>query len=635
MTPPQPLRIPFDTALDSHLSSESTIAEKLLQITNQTGPFRHLTEQRILDEDSGYDAGAPERQTALEKTEDAVQQRLEKLWASKESITKEWSRGLDELLTSLDFLSLLISKQSAAARAGISEGLQAQKVPAGSLEAKVVQAQTPLTATVKRDAQVARGWKAKGFESAHAKFTAASERLKTEAEREALFWAETARLQEDGWKISRHPRDSKAIGIHIGMDASAPHFKTRGFDILRQDDDGTVYLNQSAVSSSRKKLQIAIERHGRISGSAISNVTATATSSRTSESAALARDSLLEEELFHEASREALLLSNQDVTTRAQAIVFNLDQESKVILSYSTVGAHTALQTQNDDAIAHGIQICLKSSFIEALEHRQQSRMKKPSPITTRPRPTPELSILRPLITTMRHRLTIYSLQKQFLVLFREPFQQAGLSLGFETLPISRGNGQINGDVKLPTLLSNSNSNGLLLKLPGGKTVSIQIESSLDAPIYGTRYETDSVDFGYAKVARLSLNSEDTFLEAVRRILGLSVVNVITTASTPVGNWEVKMAQKGEMAFIRSGGEKRISALRARIQVLRGTVSLSVSAHAKDLEAGRAGVAVWSWSARRTTVAGNTEDVGIPGQQADKLSLLEVVSQLTSHLSQG
>ncbi|RMD41900.1 hypothetical protein DV735_g3234, partial [Chaetothyriales sp. CBS 134920] len=514
VVPPQPLMIPFDTPVESHLSSESDLAEKLLQITNQKGPFRQLTEQSILAGDSSYDSGSPERQTAVDKTEDAVQQRLERLWASKESITKEWSRGLDELLTSLDFLSLLISKQSVAARAGTSDGLRAQKVPAGSLEAKVIQAQTPLIATVKKEAQVARGWKAKGFESAHAKFTAASERLKKEAEREALFWAETARLQEDGWKISRHPRDSKAIGIHIGMDASAPQFKARGFDFLRQDDDGTVYLNQSGVTSSRKKLQIAIERHGRISGSAISNLMTGSTTSKTSESAALARDSLLEDELFYEASREARLLSNQDITTRAQAIIFKLDQESKVILSYSTPGPQTTLQIQSDEDIAQGILLCLKSLFIEALEHRQQSRMKKPGPITTTARSIPELSVLRPLITTIRHQSAVYSLQKQLLVLFQEPFRQAGLPLGFEILPISRQTGSITGDEKLHTLLSTSTRNDSLLILPDDRKVAIQIESSLDPPIYGTRYETEPVDFGYAKVARLSLNSEDAFLEA-------------------------------------------------------------------------------------------------------------------------
>ncbi|RMZ82901.1 hypothetical protein DV737_g1936, partial [Chaetothyriales sp. CBS 132003] len=622
--------IPFDNSLESRLSSEPTLAQQLLQITNQKGQFRNLTEQSILAEDSGDDAGASERQPELEQSEDAAQQRLERLWASKESMQKQWSRGLDELLTSLDFLSLLISKQSAAARAGISDGLQAQKVPVGSLEAKLIQAQAPLTSKVQRDAQVARRWKAKGFESAHSKFTAASARLKKEAEREALFWAETARLQEDGWKISRHPRDSKAVGIHIGMEASAPHFRTRGFDILRQDDDGIVYLDHSGLSNPQKRLHVAIERQGRICGSAISNVAVASTSNSTSESAALARDSLLEEELFYEASREARLISNQGISTRAQTIAFSLDQQSKVILSYVTHVPQTALPTQSYDAIAQGIRICLKSLFIESLESKQQSRTKRPSPMTTRPRSTPELAILRPLIASTRHQAAIYSIQKQFMTLFLEPFRQTGLHLDFETKPTSGESGRINGQGKLPALLSHPNRNDSLVTLPDDRKVSIYIESSLDPPIYGTRYQTESVDFGYAKVARLSLGSEDTFLEAVRRILSLSVVNVIRTESTPVdGSWEVKMAQKGEMAFIRLG-HKGVASLRARVQVLQGMVSLSVSSNAKDLETGRTAVVMWSWSAGRTNVTGNTEDVGIPRQQADKLSLLEVVSRLTS-----
>ncbi|RMZ87549.1 hypothetical protein DV736_g5221, partial [Chaetothyriales sp. CBS 134916] len=631
MSPPQPLMIPFDTPLKSRLSNESNLAQQLLQITNQKGPFRNLTEQSILAEDSGYDVDASERQTEFQKTEDTAQQRLERLWASKESMTKQWSRGLDELLTSLDFLSLLISKQSAAARASISDGLQAQKVPAGSLEAKVIQAQTPLTSKVQRDAQVAQGWKTKGFESAHAKFTAASVRLKKEAEREALFWAETARLQEDGWKISRHPRDSKAVGIHIGMEASAPHFKARGFDILRQDDDGSVHLDQSGLSNSQKRLHIAVERQGRICGSAISNVAVESTSSSTSKSAALARDSLLEEELFYEASREARLISSQDITTRAEAIAFSLDQELKVILSYATQVPQNALQTQSHDAIAQGIRICLKSLFIDALESKHQSRTKRPSPMTTKPRSTPELSILRPLVTSTRHQAAIYSVKKQFLALFLDSFRQTGLQLNFETKSASGEDGHTNGQGKLPALLSHSNKTDLLLALPDDRKVSIHIESSLDPPIYGIRYQIEPVDFGYVKVARLSLSSEDTFLEAVGRILSLSVVNVIRTGSTPVdGSWEVKMAQKGEMVFIRLG-QKRVVLLRARVQVLRGMVSLSVCSKAKDLETGGAGgVVMWSWSAGRTNVTGNTEDMGIPGQQADKLSLLEVVSRLSS-----
>jgi mediator of RNA polymerase II transcription subunit 17 len=117
----------------------------------------------------------------------------------------------------VDFVSLLLSKDTPRqAETSMSPFLK-QIAPLGSLNAEIVNPPPKPDSFTKDVSAVSRGWRIQNFNGAANKLLQAASRLETEVASETRYWNEVLTVKEKGWKISRLPRERQALGVQYGF----------------------------------------------------------------------------------------------------------------------------------------------------------------------------------------------------------------------------------------------------------------------------------------------------------------------------------------------------------------------------------------------------------------------------------
>jgi mediator of RNA polymerase II transcription subunit 17 len=195
-------------------------------------------------------------------------------------------------------------------------------------------------------------------------------------------------------------------------------FRDRGFASLRRADDGTLILDKGLVPSRPKAVRVRVRREGKITGSSgLSQFVAAAAADDSVEKTTLqARDTLFEEELFHELNREARSLASSGVTAHRHLIEFAYDDGHQIILDLvDPEDMPSEAETTEPDpqcgiiaeATAHALRILLSYSHRQNLRRRSQF----PPPLTNHKRPTPQYHLLRPILSYLQHNSHLRSLQ--------------------------------------------------------------------------------------------------------------------------------------------------------------------------------------------------------------------------------
>lgn len=135
-----------------------------------------------------------------------------------------------ETLYALDFVSLLLSKETPRqAEISMSQHLR-QSVPIGSLGVGIIRQPQP-SGTEKRDAKlVSQGWKLQGLTSAADSLLRSATRLEIEMEQETRYWEQVLAVKEQGWSICRLPRDRHTLGVRYGF-AEGKHQHVSSFAV--------------------------------------------------------------------------------------------------------------------------------------------------------------------------------------------------------------------------------------------------------------------------------------------------------------------------------------------------------------------------------------------------------------------
>jgi mediator of RNA polymerase II transcription subunit 17 len=122
-----------------------------------------------------------------------------------------------ETMFAVDFVSLLLSKDTPRqAETSMSPFLK-QIAPLGSLNAEIVNPPPKPDSLTKDVSAVSRGWRIQNFNGAANKLLQAASRLETEVASETRYWNEVLTVKEKGWKISRLPRERQALGVQYGF----------------------------------------------------------------------------------------------------------------------------------------------------------------------------------------------------------------------------------------------------------------------------------------------------------------------------------------------------------------------------------------------------------------------------------
>lgn len=201
---------------------------------------------------------------------------------------------------------------------------------------------------------------------------------------------------------------------------AAPTFRDRGLASLRRADDGTLVLDKGLVPSRARAVRVRVQKQDKTLGSSsLSRFVAAAVADDSVEKTILqSRDTLFEEELFHELTREARVLVSSGVTAHKDLIEFEYEAGEQILLDLVDVddindadGTESIERDASNDvvaeAIAHALRILLSYAHRQNLRRRTQL----PAPLTNQKRPTPQYQLLRPILSYMQHDAHVRSLQ--------------------------------------------------------------------------------------------------------------------------------------------------------------------------------------------------------------------------------
>ncbi|KAK5223180.1 RNA polymerase II mediator complex subunit [Exophiala xenobiotica] len=600
---------------EASLTSED-LQSQIQRIVVQKGHFRHVTERSLLADIQGKAPTADRDSDRVDEPEseedESPQKRQERVWKRREEMIERLSYAQNEILCALDFVSLLISKQWVPAQNSMSPALK-EAVPVGTLAGRVLR-NKPTPAPVRRQfASTSQGWRSEGFRSASEKLSVASNRLRQEAEREAEYWAQIAKLTTQGWAISRLPRDRKAIGVHFGFPQSTPQFRDKGFALLRQLDDGSVTLDGQSAQRRRKALGVFVIRHNTRTGFFHFKTPKTGQAEDISQQTTEMRDSLFEEELFYEICREARIVANQGINTRAQAVEIDVGSDYQLALVYDH-DLETNISTNPDDnLIAEFVAVSLRLLLNAAHEQNLIRKSQKAPAMTLKPRHLPEYALIRPVLAHLRHRAEAAAFRKSCQEMIH-PFKQAGLPVAIEIEKSSTALFQGLHTDASGTILSEMMApakTGFKISLTDGKEFEIGLATFLGPPLFGSRYETSAVEFAFSKIPISRQDTREAALLSTRHMLMLDLVAHAEAVSRQVsipsdaekGNpkkWAVSQPHNGELSLYDTGAPVK--------RVVLSAHSEAVVVQVRNLRHGSSSKPeIWSWTSGGCSTTGGVE----------------------------
>ncbi|KAJ5499413.1 Mediator complex subunit Med17 [Penicillium expansum] len=563
-----------------------TLPVEIAQINNQWGSFREVNEDvlrnKIVEEEEkdGLDEVDESDQDAtdLDSTE-----RLEQLYKRRAEITQFAMQAHMETMFALDFVSLLLSKQAPRQAETSMSAFLKQVAPLGSLNAEVVNPPPKPESTTKDISAVSRGWRIQNFNAAANKLLQAASRLETEVASETRYWNEVLAVKDKGWKVSRLPREKQALGVQYGFLEATPVFRDRGLASLSRAEDGALLLDEGLIPSKPRFVRVRVIQDGRLSGSSKPTRSTFNGDGSIEDRILQARDTVYEEELFHELVREARAIASFGVTTRQNLIQIPASDDLEILLDLvdtdedtSEPEHHVSQQgTSLAEGLAHTIRILL------AYAHRQNLRRRTLLP----PPLTPKNAIS---LAYIKHMSNVRWLQSLLNDLFGV-LQSANLKPPAYTARVfSTGRRKqtstapavetLVGEFLTPLL---STFNGKILTPRG--SFSIAIHTNLSSPPFGTTFD---VSFNMPKYQDLESPGKLYHREEVEAaITHLLLLDVVFTVSSNSGSsksesdkdnakhtWEAIYPQHGEL-LIPSKSEKR---KKMKIALSRHELSLEI-----------------------------------------------------------
>jgi mediator of RNA polymerase II transcription subunit 17 len=322
-------------------------------------------------------------------------------------------------------------------------------------------------------------------------------------------------------------------------------------------------LDKGLIPSKARYVRVRVVQDGRISGYS-KPIHPTLNGEDTIEGRILqARDTVFEEELYHELVREARAIASFGVTTRQNLIQIPASDDLEILLDMVDVDGNNLQPDQGisqqgnslAEGLAHTIRILL------AYAHRQnlQRRTLLPPPLVPKKRSVPEHQLLRPALAYIQHMSHVRWLKSLLNDLFAV-LRSANLNpQGYTAEIFSTGQGQNSHAPTVEALVENfltpfeSTFKGELLAPKG--SFSISIRTNLSLPPHGTNFD---VSFDMPKYLDLKspgrLSHKDEVEAAITHLLLIDVVFAIsnepfkTNPENPEKQlWQAIYPQHGEL----------------------------------------------------------------------------------------
>ena len=243
-----------------------------------------------------------------------------------------------------------------------------------------------------------------------------------------------------------------------------------------------------------------------------------------------------EEELFHEANREARSMANLGVISDHESITFDLPENKRVELRLQSLEDSAATSpvsgTMNDTAEA--IALSLRLLLTRAHRKNFERRTRPPPPMTNKPRQTPEYALLRPIMALLQHRQYVDSLNT-WLSDHLRPLQVAGLTTSLSSMPLLsieqslRANPQRseNSQWVLAESLTGMLESSVEIQLPSTHKLDIKLRSLMGPPIWGTEFVVSEIAWPSIRLPASRHTMIDDCQNAIAQIIVQDVATTI------------------------------------------------------------------------------------------------------------
>lgn len=439
-----------------------------------------------------------------------------------------------------------------------------QAAPLGSLNAEVVNPPPKPDSAAQDTSVVSRGWRIQNFTAASNKLLKAASRLEEEVSAETRYWKEVLEVKDKGWKICRLPRERQALGVQYGFLEATPVFRDRGLASLRRAEDGSLVLDKGLVPAGVRFVRVRVKQGSRVSSSTRPCELVSTNVESVEHRILQARDSLFEEELFQELNREARSMAGCGVTTRQNLIQVPVINDVELLVDL--VDDDVAEDPQGpDNLLADGLAHSLRLLLAFAHRRNLHRRTQVPSPSSTKRRPTPEYSLIRPALAYLQHVSHVRWLEA-FLNDIQGVLRASGLEIPeYTTKRFSR-----RASTSPPTLETlvgqfltpiESVFQGDLLT--SHSWFHIAVRTNLSAPPFGTQFD---VAFAIPNLSNLKspglLGLESEVESAIAHVFLLDVVLNVSFQELPAGDtgsprtWQPVYPHHGELLLPSTNPEK-------------------------------------------------------------------------------
>ncbi|OTB17048.1 hypothetical protein K445DRAFT_316557 [Daldinia sp. EC12] len=344
------------------------LGEFIARISVQSGGFRNVTEAKLREEIAAQEDGRVEAEGSSDEEEDEDAE-LKSVVVAREEFLKNIEVAHQSAMLSLDFVSLLLTKQDPRALSTLSPELR-ELVGIGTLGASKLHESNITEERRQDDIAVGTGWRLMGVNNMVDSVVAAAEKLEKEMQLEAKYWADVLAVSESNWAVCAMPQEKHTLGVRFGFAESAPEFRNSSIAPLIRNDDGTIRLGLARVGAGSQRIRLTLKKCGII-------VDQSPLPRRIPDDAPLqdrvreARNTAFHQELWYEINREARTLLSSHVYSDSSSITWKQDSETELIFTLEDLGdsddAHQRIVNSHRSCTAHYIYV----QFLLFQGHRQ------------------------------------------------------------------------------------------------------------------------------------------------------------------------------------------------------------------------------------------------------------------------
>ncbi|CAM1501804.1 Fc.00g037880.m01.CDS01 [Cosmosporella sp. VM-42] len=320
---------------------------------------------------------------------------------AREEVLKNIDIAGNTAMLTLDFLSLLISKQNPA-QASVTLSQQLREMTGiGTIGADRLD-DTNVTPDKVRDQEAtAVGWTLMEINKTRDAAEKASTFLQRELTAEGRYWGEVMAVQGSRWSVCRAPRERHTLAVRFGFSEAAPEFRNNGLAPMRRGEDGSVQLDCGRLGGISERLLVTYSKDGQLQGR--SYLPAHTNDDAPLEARVLeARNTIFSQELWHELTKEARTLAAYDVRLEASRLTCAIEPNTEIAIQLVPLdpNSHYDEGLKSND-VAETISQTLHILLSYAHRHNELTRTRPMPRHIPRSRGPQTYALLRPIIARM------------------------------------------------------------------------------------------------------------------------------------------------------------------------------------------------------------------------------------------